>query len=322
MSTTREDRLRAFANQAATRLVRAGEVLASRQAMGGPNEGNVPPWPGATELDFHGTLAAAWVWTRAQKVAGDDHFALNLAAAWGFVERVWDKFIPHALGPSASDEAAYDCAMVLRAVGAEVAGTGAVLDRPRAEGAARLLGAYLSDLDDFGGREFKDPGFLAWSLAEYARDTRERGLLATVRRFTDRAFGMKMPSPFAAEPAARDGLFDFSSTTATRILAVIAAEGATPFVGAWLRERVGSNAPKGFVARPIEENTWNASMATALGRAYVVATDETFFGAYQAVLGELDRRSEGGGLGRAPGFAAETSATFYYALSVDSLVKA
>ena len=107
----------------------------------------------------------------------------------------------------------------------------------------------------------------------------ERGLLATARRFVDRTFGMKAPPAFAAEPAATDGLFDFSSTTGTRMVAVLSGEGATPFVGAWLRERVAGGAPTAFVARPMDENTWNACAATALGRAFVISTDERFFDA-------------------------------------------
>jgi hypothetical protein len=320
-TTSREEILRAWANDAARRLVRAGDVLAKRQTLSGPDHGNVPPWPGADDLDFHGTLAAIWIWTRAQKLANDDRFALNIGNGWSFVETVWRRFIPSALGPTAADEAAYDCAMVLRAAVADRVPKDARDVAGRAETAARLLAVYLSDLDDLSGREFKDPGFLVWNLADYARAIGERGLLAGARRFVDRAFGMKAPAPFGNEPAPLDGLFDFSSTTATRVLAVLAGEGATPFVGAWLRERVAAGAPRTFMRRPMDENTWNACTATALGRAFVVSTDSTFFDAHQAIMAELDRRSGDGGLGRQPGFAAETSATFYYALAVDALVK-
>jgi hypothetical protein len=320
-SASREETLKAWAAAASERLVKAGEVLAARQILSGQDPGNVPPWPGSDDLDFHGTLAAVWIWTRAEKLTGQDRFALNIAAGWSFVEKAWSHFIPTAIGPAASDEAPYDCAMVLRA---------ALVDRkPRGgrdlgtltDSAARLLGVYLSDLDDVNGREFRDPGFLAWNLADYARDLGERGLLATARRFVDRAFGMKAPPGFSAEPAATEGLFDFSSTTATRIMAVLSGEGATPFVGAWLRERVAAGAPTGFVSRPMDENTWNACAAAALGRAFVVSTDERFFDAHQAIMAELDLRMEDGALGRAAGFSGETSAMFYYALAVDALVK-
>jgi len=90
---------------------------------------------------------------------------------------------------------------------------------------------------------------------------------------------------------------------------------------AWLRERVAAGAPTGFVPRPMDESTWNACAAAALGRAFVISTDERFFDAHQAIMAELESRLEAGALGRAAGFSGETSATFYYALAVDALVK-
>ena len=153
-----------------------------------------------------------------------------------------------------------------------------------------MLANHLGALENLGGREFSDPGFLAFALAEYARAVDDRGLLAGARKFVDRAFGMKVPTSFAGEPAAAGGLFDFSSTTATRILAVVAAEGPTPFVGAWLRERVAASVPNGFTPRRLDENTWNACAAWALGRAYVVSTDPVFMQAYSDTMDELERR--------------------------------
>jgi hypothetical protein len=321
-SASREEKLRAYAGQASERLVGAGKVLAGRQTMGGPARGNVPPWPGSEDLDFHGTLSAIWVWSRAQVLSANDHFSLNIAAAWDFVNNNWDHFIPLALGPEASDEAAYDCAMVLRAALADPQILHSDRDddrrRDRAASAARLLGAYVNDLESPAGREFRDPGFLAWSLGEYARVAGDRGLSSMVRRFVEAAYGMKSPPPFSSEPAVQDDLFDFSCTTATRVLAVLGAEGPTPFIGAWLRERVASAVARTFVARPMDENTWNACAAVVAGRAYAVSTDPVFFELHGAILSELDRRAEQGALGRQPGFSAETAATFYYAMAVDA----
>jgi hypothetical protein len=192
--------------------------------------------------------------------------------------------------------------------------------RERVASAARLLGAYVTDLENLTGREFKDPGFLAWTLGDYARATGDRGLSATARRFVDAAFGMKSPPPFATELAARDGLFDFSCTTATRVLAVIGAEGPIPFVGAWLRERVAPALPRSFVPRPMDENTWNSCAAATLGYAFSISTDATFFAAYKALMDELDERADKGVLSRMPGFSAETSATFYYAMATASIL--
>src|SRR4051812_6354555 len=180
-SASREETLKTWAAAAAPRLVAAGEVLAGRQILSGQEPGNVPPWPGSDDLDFHGTLAAVWVWTRAEKLSGQDRFALNIAAGWSFVEKAWSRFIPTAIGPSASDEAAYDCAMVLRAALVDRQSRGARDLSTLTENAARLVGVYLSDLDEVTGREFRDPGFLAWNLADHAREIGERGLLATAR---------------------------------------------------------------------------------------------------------------------------------------------
>jgi hypothetical protein len=317
-----EEKINSYRPRVVERLAAAGEMLAARQEMGGPTPGNVPPWPGSSDGDFHGTLSAVWVWARAQQLLGDDRFSLNIASAWNFVESSWAEFIPRTLGAHASDEAAYDCAMVLRAFMAT--GDHAVDDesarRERVAQAARLLGAYVTDLDDLTGRDFKDPGFLSWTLGEYARTTNDRGLGAAARRFVEASFGMKSPPPFTAELATNDGLFDFSCTTATRVLAVIGAEGPIPFVGAWLRERVASAVPQGFVPRPLDENTWNACAAATLGYAFSISTDSTFFDAYKLLMDELDLRAEEGMLGRTTGFKAETAATFYYAMATASIL--
>ncbi len=318
---TREEQLREHAAEARRRLVRVAERLAGRQQIGGANYGNVGPWPRCDDADFHGTLSAIWVWTRAGQVTGDDRFAGNVAEAWSFAKSSWPRFIPDALGSSGSEEAPYDLAMVLRAALADVEAWDTQQRRSTVEVAARLLAAYLADLDDLSGREFRDPGFLAWNLAEYARAVDDRGLLAGARRFVDRAFGMKSPPPFVSESTTSDGLFDFSSTTATRVMAVLAAEGTTPFIGAWLRERVAPMAPDGFVPRSMDENTWNACVCAALGRSFSVATDPALFQSHVAILGELSRRADTGTLGRQPGFEEETAAAFYYALALDSVVR-
>jgi hypothetical protein len=319
-----DPRLKNYVPQASRHLGLAGGVLAARQATRTTARGNVPPWPRSEDVDFHGTLAAIWIWARHQRLAGEPRFAANRAAAWAFIETQGKRFIPEALDSAASDEAPYDCALALLAHGAERA-VAAVDARRQAliDRAARVLSAYLGGLHDLSGREFKDPGFLAMALIDHAQSVEDRGLLASGRKFVERAFGMKPPPAFAAEPAPSGGLFDFSSTTATRVLAVLAAEGATPFVGAWLRERVAPGAPPGFVARRQDENTWNACAAWALGRAYVVATDPTFMQSYSELMDELERRDgdRDGALGRDRTFREpETLATFYYALAVDALV--
>ncbi len=298
--------------------------MAARQTTTGAHAGQVPPWPGASDPDFHGTLAAVWIWARHERLSGTRRFSVARTAAWGFLETVARRFVPNAIDSTTDDEAAYDCAMALFTVATER--SLGKLDARRqtiAERAARVLSMHLGALEDLSGREFRDPGFLALALLEYARAVDDRGLLASGRKFVERAFGMKSPTPFADEPEAKGGLFDFSSTTGTRVLAVLAAEGNTPFVGAWLRERIAACAPNGFQPRALDENTWNACAAWALGRAYVVSTDRVFLEAYSELVDELERRDRDrdGALGRDRTVqVAEVAPTFYYALAVDALV--
>jgi hypothetical protein len=319
-----DPRLKTYAPQAVRHLASAGHVLADRQEMSAGRRGNVPAWPGSDDVDFHGTLAAIWVWARHQRLSGANRYQGPRNQAWTFVETNAKRFIPDAIDNTAGDETAYDCALMLMATAAERAlGDADAKRQPIADKAARVLANHLGVLDDLSGREFSDPGFLALALAEYARAVDYRGLLAGARKFVDRAFGMKVPTSFAAEASVTGGLFDFSSTTGTRILAVVAAEGATPFVGAWLRERVAASVPQGFTARGRDENTWNACAAWALGRAYVVSTDPVFMQAYSDTMDELERRDDDrdGALARDRTVrASETAATFYYALAVDALV--
>jgi hypothetical protein len=319
-----DPRLKTYAPQAVRHLAAAGHVLADRQETVPGRRGNVPAWPGSDDVDFHGTLSAIWIWARHQRLSGASRYQAPRNQGWNFIEAHAKRFIPDAIDSAAGDETAYDCALVLLAVAAE-RGLGGTDGKRQAiaDKAARVLANHLGVLDSLGGREFSDPGFLAYALAEYARAVDDRGLLAGARKFVDRTFGMKPPGPFSGEPSPGGGLFDFSSTTATRVLAVIAAEGPTPFVGAWLRERVSAAVPEGFTSRRLDENTWNACVAWALGRAYVISTDPVFMQAYSDIMDELERRDadRDGALSRDKTLRVpETAATFYYSLAVDALV--
>ncbi|HVZ89941.1 MAG TPA: hypothetical protein VHG72_23470 [Polyangia bacterium] len=319
-----DPRLRTYAPQAVRHLATAGSVLVAHQTTAGVSSGYVPPWPGAGDPDFHGTLAAVWIWARHQLLTGVERFAIARRAAWGYLIDAAPRFIPDAIDSRADDEAAYCCAMALWAGAAELAlGRFEPRRQAVADRAARVLATHLGTLDDLSGREFRDPGFLALTLLIYARVSDDRGLLASGRKFVERAFGMRAAAPFVKEPAAAGGLFDFSSTTATRILAVIAAEGNTPFVGAWLRERIAAGVPRSFVPRRFDENSWNACVAWALGAAYIISTDPLFLESYTVIVDELERRDgdRDGALGRDGTVrVAEVRPTFYYALAVDALV--
>jgi hypothetical protein len=172
-------------------LATAGAVLAARQEQVVGRRGNVPPWPEADEVDFHGTLAAIWIWARHERLSGTNSFEAARAAAWGFVEIGAKRFVPEALDSTVDDEAAYDCALTLLAGTAEAA-LGEVDARREAlvARAARVLATHLGSLEYLSGREFRDPGLLAYALLEHARGVDDRGLLAAGRKFVARALGM------------------------------------------------------------------------------------------------------------------------------------
>jgi len=322
VSIRRDELLEKYRGTAGQCLLAAGKSLASRQFTRGPLRGSVARWQGEETEDFHGTLASIWLWSRAQLVSGEAAFGPNIASSWGYVEASWERFIPPSLSDRASEEAVFDCAMILRACLATHSLTRSGDWRRYGDRAGRLLAAYLGDLDDKNARAFSDPGFAVWQLADYARATGERGLLSAVARFVDRTWSTKLSPDFAAEPQLSDELFDFTSTVATGIIALMAAEGETPFIGSWLRERVAAHFPQGFLPRPQDENCWNACVAVAAGRAYVISHDERFYSCHNEIIEELVRRAQltGGSPGRALGFGAETMATFFYGLALDALV--
>jgi len=89
-----DPRLKTYAPLASRHLGLAGAVLAARQPTAGAGRGNVPPWPRSEDLDFHGTLAAIWIWARHHRLSGDARFAANRAAAWAFVDAQGKRFVP------------------------------------------------------------------------------------------------------------------------------------------------------------------------------------------------------------------------------------
>ena len=107
-----DPRLKTYAPQAVRHLAAAGNVLAGRQEKAGALRGNVPPWPGSDDADFHGTLAAVWIWARHQRLSGSTALRGRARAAWGFVGTSAPRFVPDAIDSAAGDEAAYDCALV------------------------------------------------------------------------------------------------------------------------------------------------------------------------------------------------------------------
>jgi hypothetical protein len=302
-------------------LARAGRALELHQVEAqGPTCGNVSPWESQEAEDFHGTLMAIWIWARHQALSGQKRFEESRTLAWRYVLESGVRHLPEVLTP-ADYEAPFDCACLLRAALADREAGSEESRQAMADLAAESLRAYLEGGFQ-PGREFRDPGFLVWSLGEYARAAHDDVALRAAGVWADRHFGTKVPPAPADEPSSELGMFDFLSTSSTRVLAGIATQGETPFVGAWLRERVLPAMPTAFVARPRDENSWNASVAWLLGLSYTLTHDVRFLEPYLAVIGELTTRDGDGdgAIGRDPSFPeAETLPTWAWAVAMDSL---
>src|SRR5262245_36246899 len=156
-----DPRLKTYAPQAVRHLAAAGHVLAELQETTAARRGNVPAWPGSDDVDFHGTLAAIWIWARHQRLSGAPRYQAPRNSAWAFVETNAKRFIPDAIDSATGDETAYDCALALLATAAERGLPGTDGKRQGvADRAARVLANHLGALESLGGREFSDPGFL------------------------------------------------------------------------------------------------------------------------------------------------------------------
>src|SRR5215831_9565835 len=164
---------RAHAHRAAVveHLARAGRKLELHQIEAiGPLRGNVSPWESREAEDFHGTLMAIWIWARHQSLSGQRRFADSREQAWRFVLEAGVRHLPESISEG-DYEAPFDCACLLRAALADRPAGTEEARQAMADLAAGVLCAFLSSQPEAGGREFRDPGFLVWSLAQWSRAT-------------------------------------------------------------------------------------------------------------------------------------------------------
>jgi len=81
--------------------------------------------------------------------------------------------------------------------------------------------------------------------------------------------------------------------------------------------------PKKFVKRKVDENPWNANVATALGKSYQLTHEEEFLLSYFAIMDELKKRDiqNSSALPRSKKFPAKESwVTFFYAYAYASVI--
>jgi hypothetical protein len=317
---TIDDRIARQPGAIVRHLGKAGRALELHQVeTSSPLRGNVSPIEDEDEADLTGTLMAIWIWARHEALSQKKRFEDNRAIAWDYALRSGAGDLAAAI-QSGDYEAPFNCALLLRAAMADREVGTADERQLVARDAAAGLRQYFRARDSLVGRDFRDPGFLLWSLAEWARADSDARLLTAAGQYVLRHFGVEPPPPAMEEPAPTGPLFDFLCTTATRVCAVLATQGETPAVRDWLRERVSQSLPTQFVPRPRDEHPWNASMAWALGAASRVTRAPALLGAYFAVLDALKARDADGdrALARDRSGASETLPTWAWAVAVEA----
>lgn len=236
--------------------------------------------------DFHDTLEAIWVWSHYRKIAGNRDFDANVEEAWSYVSKNLNRFQPFE---------PYDASHALLVLSelTEARRSGKLWTlRTRA---VETVQKYLSTLDQYEGREYHDPFWMLFALSRYGRAHGDNTVLAFVRRIHKRweirgAFHM---TAFDLEPKhIGPGNHDFFSSSANKVLAFTATLGPVQKAKTWLEGRVLPLIPKGFVSRHVDENPWNAHVASAMAIGFNITNNPAFLREYFSIVNELMRRDK------------------------------
>jgi hypothetical protein len=315
-----EDLERHF-EQASDFLVRC--QIAEPYVRKGILRGAVCPWEigvldtyGFTILeDFHDTLEALWVWSYYTGVSGDGSYKPNIDQAWKYVVGSFDRFVP----ADASDEGLFDCSLVALTGSRYEQVFGDKSYRRWVEKAGNRLAHYLREIQSTRGREYADPWWMTTCLATAARDLGRDAWLEAATAFTRRSI-VEKKKPFSSvekEPRHKGpGDHDFFSNNANKALALTSCFPSEALARETIAQKFLPVTPKRFVKRHVDENPWNANVAAALGRSYLLTGEEEFLTRYFTVMNELKERDvqRSSALARTEEFPVRESwVTFFYA---------
>ena len=272
--------------------------------------------------DFHDTLEAVWVWSLHTKVSGNMTFRPNVDRAWKYVISNWDRFIDKE---ERAGKSLYDCSYVL------FSGTlfASVFDEKKYRAqfllAGNRLAEYLSTLESTEGREYNDPFWMAHCLGLASTKLRQKRWRTIAQTFVKhKAIDADVPfTRMEEEPAhVGPGGHDFFSKNANVALALISCFGEES--KKILFTKFLPSIPASFVVRHADENAWNAHLAAALGKSYVLTRRKEFLRSYLLIMNELANRDHGASaaLPRSPSFGRRESwVTFFYAHAYASAAK-
>lgn len=296
--------------------------------------GSVCPWEigvadthGFTILeDFHDTLEAMWVWCYYTEISGKDTYRQNIEMGWNYVDSNFERHIP----PDKEDEGLYNCSHTILC--------GTLYEKvfrdntyhELLETAGDRLACYLRRI----GSEEESPDWTiescwAWWMASclgsVGQTLGKKKWLEAARTFVGRTV-VEKEEPFcsiADEPRHRGpGGHECFSCSANKVLALLhcCPPQTTKEI---LLDRFLPVVPERFVNRHIDENAWNANVAMALGRRFLLTNQEEFLSSYFSIMDELKRRDleKSSALPRSPEFAVRESwVTFFYAYAYVSAI--
>lgn len=272
--------------------------------------------------DFHDTLEAIWVWSYYTQVSRKRIFKPNIDWAWEYVVKNWTRFIGKE---ETEDKNLYDCSHVLF--------SGTIYEKVFNDNeyrkliveAGNRLEKYLSKLKSIEAREYRDPFWMAYCLNLAAKSLKQKEWLRTAETFVERTI-VNREKPFSIiekEPHHRGpGGHDFFSKNANKALALISCFDQEKTAKEIIEKKFLPNLPKKFVLRHVDENAWNAHLATAVGRSYVFTGNEEFLHRYFAIMEELKVRDaqKSAALPRSSAFGRRESwVTFFYAHAYASM---
>jgi hypothetical protein len=265
--------------------------------------------------DFHDTLEAIWVWSYYTKVSRKQTFKSNIEWAWRYVTENWKRFIKE----EKTNGSLYDCSFVLfSGIFYEKVFNDNKYEKLIMHAGAHLE-KFLRKLKSTKGREYHDPFWMTYCLGLAAKQLKQEKWFRTAKTFVKNkiVFAKKSFSNVESEPRHKGpGNHDFFCKNANKALALIICLDQEEVTKEILLKEFLPCLPKNFVSRHVDENAWNAHLATAIGKSYVLTGNMEFLYRYFAIIDKLKVRDiqKSAALPRSPSFLRRESwVTFFYA---------
>lgn len=302
----------------------------------GTLRGSVCPWEigaadtwGLTILeDFHDTLEAIWVWCYYTGITRKYTYEPNIDMTWKYVTTNFERFIP----PDKEDEGLYDCSHVILC--------GSLYEKIFAdksyhewiETAGNRLARYFLKIGA-SPKDYSDwmvescwAWWMASCLGSAAQFLGNNEWLEAARTFVRRTIIEKKKSFSNVEKEPRHkgpGDHECFSCNANKVLALLSCYSSDKLIEEMIVDKFLPLAPKKFAKRHVDENPWNANVAMALGKSYLLTGEDEFLQRYFPIMDELKKRDvqNASALPRSGKFPVRESwVTFFYAYAYSSVI--